>query len=575
MKETKPLFIIKKYRSILRAAIIVEAVNFLVSLTDGVIAGNAVGAEAFAAIGLLAPFLSVSTFLASIVNSGTVLNFSYQVGKFDKRRANEFFSEGVITAFLLGTLYSFTMLLLGPVIIRNLSPTQEINQYLNEYFYIILLFYFLQPISYLFDNMLVADGGEKLSVVANATLIASNIVLSILFVKIWDIKGIAIATVLSKVLFILMICLHFLSKKNTLKFVRHWKMKDLFSIFRKGIVKASTYGLEAALFFCINLFAIRYFDADTLVILVVVERFLGLFTLFVGLSMACQPLVGTLRGENNTYAQLVLMKTVLCDMIIVSGILSLIVFFGAPLITTLFGITGGEVYYQTISALRILSSTLVLQAVLVLFFLYYVFIEKQLLAFFICLIKNFICPIIFAVVLAILLRSQSGIWIGLASAPVLAVLISCLIVYLKYGKKSFPFLISEDRDQKIYIYDFVIDSENAVRMSATVQNILRKNSISTRTSVFAGIITEDVLLLVKDKNKTSKKTICAECTLIIQKNGVKLIIRDSGVIFDITDTDGDVDSFRKYIVSNLMLNMNNSLYMITTGYNRSEFFFDA
>lgn len=112
-------------------------------------------------------------------------------------------------------------------------------------------------------------------------------------------------------------------------------------------------------------------------------------------------------------------------------------------------------------------------------------------------------------------------------------------------------------------------------MSATIQEILRQNSAPSRTCIFAGIITEDVLLLVKDQNKTSKKPICAECTLIIQKNGVKLIIRDSGVIFDITDTDGDVDSFRKYIVSNLMINMNNSLYMITTGYNRSEFFFDS
>ena len=32
MKETRPQFIIRKYRSILLAAVIVEAVNFIVSL---------------------------------------------------------------------------------------------------------------------------------------------------------------------------------------------------------------------------------------------------------------------------------------------------------------------------------------------------------------------------------------------------------------------------------------------------------------------------------------------------------------------------------------------------------------
>ena len=88
----------------LRAAIIVEAVNFIVSLTDGIVAGNVLGADAFAAIGLLAPFLSISTFLASIVNTGTVLNYSYEIGKFNKHRANEFFSQGVIAALLVGAL---------------------------------------------------------------------------------------------------------------------------------------------------------------------------------------------------------------------------------------------------------------------------------------------------------------------------------------------------------------------------------------------------------------------------------------------------------------------------------------
>lgn len=40
MKETRPQFIIRKYRSILRAAVIVEAVIFIVSITDGIILGR-------------------------------------------------------------------------------------------------------------------------------------------------------------------------------------------------------------------------------------------------------------------------------------------------------------------------------------------------------------------------------------------------------------------------------------------------------------------------------------------------------------------------------------------------------
>ena len=573
MNETRPAFIIQKYRSILRAAIIVEAVNFIVSLTDGIVAGNAIGAEAFAAIGLFAPFLSVSTFLASIVNTGTVLNFSYQVGKFNKRRANEFFSQGVITALAVGAFYALLLLLIGGSVIGRIAPDEEIGQYLSDYFYIILAFLFLQPLSYLLDNLLVADGGEKLSVVANVTLIISNVVCSVLFAEFWDIKGIAIASVLSRVLFILIICIHFLSRKNTLRFVRYWKMEDLFIIFRSGVAKASTYGLEGILTFTINVFALLLFNEDTLVILVVVEKFLGMMTLFIGLSMASQPLIGTLRGENNTKGQYLLMQTVLKDMILVSGILTVLTFFSAPGIAAIFGFTEGELYSQTTAALRIVSSTLILQAVLVLFFIYYVFIDKQLLAFFICLIKNFISPAVTAVILAVVLDSQTGIWIGLAVAPISALVLSALIVFLRYGRKLFPFLITEDPEQEINIYDFTVETGNIVKMAETLQNRMKQLSFPARTEVFAGMMTEEVLMLILDKNRKAKKPVRAECTLIAGQEGLSLIIRDSGEIFDFTDTDRYVDSFRQYIVSTLMISQDVKLYMTTTGYNRNEFFF--
>ena len=53
MKETKPRVILKKYQSILGAALIVEIVSFAVSLTDSVVAANVIGLDAFTAIGLV------------------------------------------------------------------------------------------------------------------------------------------------------------------------------------------------------------------------------------------------------------------------------------------------------------------------------------------------------------------------------------------------------------------------------------------------------------------------------------------------------------------------------------------
>ena len=61
---------------------------------------------------------------------------------------------------------------------------------------------------------------------------------------------------------------------------------------------------------------------------------------------------------------------------------------------------------------------------------------------------------------------------------------------------------------------------------------------------------------------------------MVEEEGVRLILRDSGKIFDITDTDTLPDSFREYVVANLMIAAQEyKSYITTTGYNRNELFF--
>ena len=72
-ESKKPAFLIRKYHRILRAAIVVEAITYLASLTDSVVAGHAIGAEALAAVNLVSPMLLIITFLGGAINTGTVL----------------------------------------------------------------------------------------------------------------------------------------------------------------------------------------------------------------------------------------------------------------------------------------------------------------------------------------------------------------------------------------------------------------------------------------------------------------------------------------------------------------------
>jgi len=76
MSSGKPDVILRKYRSILFSALAVELTTFIVSLLDPIIAGNRIGIGALSAISLFSPFISFSTFVAAVINTGTLVNYT-------------------------------------------------------------------------------------------------------------------------------------------------------------------------------------------------------------------------------------------------------------------------------------------------------------------------------------------------------------------------------------------------------------------------------------------------------------------------------------------------------------------
>ncbi len=75
-------------------------------------------------------------------------------------------------------------------------------------------------------------------------------------------------------------------------------------------------------------------------------------------------------------------------------------------------------------------------------------------------------------------------------------------------------------------------------------------------------------MVVHDRN--SGRRIKAEVTVDLNE-GLTLILRDDGEIFDITDSDARISSLRSYLVSNLMTVIPNRRNLTTTGFNRNVF----
>ena len=575
MSETKPLILIKKYRSILFAAIIIEVVTFFVSLTDTIVAANFVGRDAFAAVGLMSPFFSIATFVTAVINSGTTSNYSFQIGRFDQDRAHRIFSEGVIMAVASGLILTISLILLRNNIVSALNLTPSTQAYLIEYYRIIVFYFMLAPISALLDNIVVADGGERLSTILNSLQIIGNVVLSVVLAYYFGVRGIAAATVLCKTLFVLFICFWFLGKKNTLRFKWFLSLRDTLSITSKGLVRAMTFAMTAIMTIVLNAFILKYYDTNTFEVWIIVQKILGLSSIFMGLSITMQPVLGSLNGENNTKAIRVIAERAGLDLLIAGLVTSIPLVCLPSLALWIFDVKQGPTYDQGLIALRLTGFSLIFVALTVFFFIYFFIMEQNLLALIVCVLKDLIFPAGLVLAFGTLLGgSPLVLWIALALSPVAVLLSVGAALWLIYGRTLFPFLLSRERDDITHIFAFDISDENIVRMSRTAGELIKKNNYSRRTQNMVSLCIEEVLKNVLEKNSSSDDSLLSECTLTMEDRGVLLIIRETGKLFDITDLDADIDSFFHYIASTIINAIDFKSYVTTTGYNRTQLFFE-
>ena len=573
IQSKEPLFLIKKYKSILRAAIVVEAASCLVSFTDSLVSGNMLGTDALSAVALVSPLMSVGSFISCVINSGTLLDYSYSIGKGDKERSDKIFGQGVLTAVVAGLVLLLTLLLCKRFFLETMGCSDVIAGYVNDYYGIIIIYLALDPLSCVLDNVMVCDGGESVSAAANTTEIVGNVLLSILFTKLWGIKGLAAASVTCKLIFLAIVLIWYL-RKSHVRLILFFQFTQFVRMCKNGVVKASTFAFSALMYMILNRMFISRFGEETFTLLAVAERFTSLSTLFLGLAMAMQPLVCMLRGEQNTWAQRRLMRAVNAAMFQFGLIISLITIICAPLLIRLFGITGSPLVEQGTLVLRLIGISLVFVSIATMFFIYYYLLEKSVLALAASALKDLVLPIICVFIGLKLFRSSLSLWLMIDLSQVLAVALILLIAYLIYGKKRWPWLLSPDEETGMYCYDFEITEENAVDMSKTlVEQISQTGAESSevRVSKLAGIFAEDMLMSIKEKNPPGAK-LDAELMVIRDDAGVRLILRDSGVLFDITEGDCELSSFRNYIISRTITLSEYKSYTIATGYNRNELY---
>ena len=162
-----------------------------------------------------------------------------------------------------------------------------------------------------------------------------------------------------------------------------------------------------------------------------------------------------------------------------------------------------------------------------------------------------------------------GVCVGIGIAPALAVLILNLYLQKKYPDEA-PLLLGDDSKLPSYLYGLPLEEANIVATRNRIEADLRTHSCDSKTVNNVMVLFEDVCMLLREKS--SGVSVEAECSLLILDDRIRMIFRDTGASFDITDADMDISSLRSYIVSNLATHVSyKRTHLPAMSFNRNVF----
>ena len=561
-------FAANKFARFLPTATFAMAAEYLMGLSDSVICGQIIGEEGLSVINLMQPVFNVVSFVALLVGTGTSVLYAMEMGRFDRRRASELLTQGLWSALGFGLLLMGALALSRNAATAAFGVSGAVLAGAREYWVWFLPCAVLEPLSFYFSSMCYADGDGRVCAGAYIAQLLGNCALSIPLTMRYGYTGCAIGTTVGHLMALCVLLMHLRREKNSMAFVRHFSLADTGRICACALGDASIRLCQAGLTLMLNLYIISRFGEGRLPVLAAVLVVLGVSEAFDGVATAAQPLASVYIGEGNDRLTRRIMGLAARVSAAEGLVLTLLAVAFPQLVVSLVGITDPSLAEAARTAVRIVSLGLVGTAFVMLLNSYYTFRVREGLAVGVTALATFVLPVALAPA-AGWLFGECGVWSALAASPYAAIGLVAVYVAIRCGRRAFPLFLDRARIRASRVYDLVLDTNAICDASATVGRFLgTRRGMDDRKSGLVSLLIEETLMLVKDRNAGRRTH--AEIS-VNWSNGITVVIRDDGKLFDITDADSTASSLRSYLVANLMVAIPARRNMTTTGFNRNMF----
>lgn len=527
----------------------------LASIIDSIFVGILIGANGIAAYGLAMPTLIIINAVGLLLGNGGITLYLDHVGRGEKMEANSNFTTMVIASLLFGVLFAALGFFGSDAICAALGAKGDkafLLDYASTYMKAIMLSIIPTMVCGVVDRYVRMDGGDRLVLIGTICMGIANAVLDYVLGKALGMWGIGLATLASYLVYLAIMCTHFLNKDNHLLFmVPTGALRELAGATRSGSSSAMMRMSQAAGMIISNAIVLAY-GANVLAGASVRNSVAALFIfLSMGLEMATMLLEGMFYGERDAKELTKLFKRTLITETTLMLILGTAVFVFARPFASVFT-HDPEVLEVSVTALHWYAISLPICILVETLQFIYQGVHNNLLANFISVMNDLIL-FVPAVIIMTGAIGVTGYWV----APIVAnlVLLAMVFAAVAFHNKHFPKTSADwlmlrpdfENDSKAVWSLSIGDNNNdVVKISQGLQTFCEENGVDKKRAFRIALATEEMAgNIVRHAYKKNGDNYIDICAHVMNDGEVTLRLRDNGISFNpisfVTATDDEDD----------------------------------
>lgn len=401
-------------------------------LADTFFVAKGAGSNGLAALNIAIPVFGIMYGLGLMMGMGSATRYSILHATEEKKEANRYFTQSLITLLLVSMLFVLMGILIPEQVSKVLGADRDTIEYTVVYVRTVLIFAPMFTFEYYMLCFIRNDGNPRLAMYAVIAGSIANVIFDYIFIFTMGLgmSGAALATGMSPVTAMLIMSTHIIGKHNQFHFVRHkFEFRILSDTVRLGFSSFINEISSSVAILVFNYLILKIAGIVGVAAYGVVANIaLVITSLFTGIGQGIQPMVshyygkGDVKKMQKTYRYALV--TALCMSIAAYGF---ILVFRQPLVAAFNGEnnlllakiakTGMAYYFIGFipSGFNIVAS------------FYLTASEQAAKGLTISILRGLVLIVLFAVCLAWILK-MTGVWLAFPCAEAVTALVAAILV---------------------------------------------------------------------------------------------------------------------------------------------------